>query len=48
MTEKRSHEIPSDPYAGEVMNIQREDDGTFYVEIPELDNVMFGGVKNST
>ena len=34
---KRPYRISSDPYAGEVMNIQREDDGTFYVEIPELE-----------
>ena len=34
--EKRPYRISGDPYAGEVLNIQKEDDGTFYVEIPEL------------
>ena len=37
MNKTRPYKISGDPYAGEVMNIQREDDGTFYVEIPELE-----------
>ena len=32
----KPYRISSDPYAGEVMSIHKEDDGTFYVEIPEL------------
>ena len=32
----KPYRISGDPYAGEVMNVQRENDGTFYAEIPAL------------